>query len=594
MPAGIFLECGQMDIILMACLGGDLIFQIATRITMLDAFAGKPKTGSNLEMLYDIPENAWYFAENRDAVMPFCVLMEIALQPCGWLAAVNLDASVRPVPHLLFRNLDGKGTVHRAITRKDSTIRTTTRLTSYSRIGESIIVKFDVHCFAGTEEVFTLDAVFGFFPESAFRDQKGLDVEAGELTALHAPVNFELNLRAHTEEYFGKSAKMQLSKLLMVDRITGCWPEGGKAGKGRWRGEKRVDPGDWYFKAHFYTDPVQPGSLGVEGIMQMIQLHMLYKKMDQGLNHPRFEPCLPDRLTEWHFRGQVVPHNDHILFEMEILKEENTETGFYVEAEGWLWVNEKKIYHIPKIGMRLLGEKTLSDQTLFKKALQVKCPRYDRYELRITREKRHLEQFIDLYRQIFVHKCREPYYPVPKLPDLNQGILVVSLEKDQVTGGGRVFSPGNEPFVGYKFFEPSHLLPDWRELRRFGAIGEATSLISRPNLRGKANFSPIWDYTKDILKALGGDDVLVNGFIKTKTYLLYSAIGFKPIAPPLCNNYPDEFSYPNNSLTPKSFPMIARLYPHLPMPSCALDIDFTQIEAFVRQAMENSVPEKPA
>ncbi len=29
----------------------------------------------------------WYFAANRQATMPFAVLLEIALQPCGWLAA---------------------------------------------------------------------------------------------------------------------------------------------------------------------------------------------------------------------------------------------------------------------------------------------------------------------------------------------------------------------------------------------------------------------------------------------------------------------------------------------------------------------------
>lgn len=328
-------------------------YHFMTRITRLDADVGKPKVGSNLEALCDIPSDAWYFTENSDAVMPFCVLMEIALQPCGWLATANLDASVRPVPHLLFRNLDGKGVVHRAITPLDRAIRTTAKLTSHSKMGETIIVKFDVHCFVETEEVFALETVFGFFPESAFRDQTGLEVEEEERDLLNAPANYELNLDIHPSPWFGKGGKLPASKLLMVDRVTGYWPNGGKAGKGRWRGEKQVDPGDWYFKAHFHGDPVQPGSLGVEGIMQLIQLHMLHKKMDRGLDNPRFEPCLPDRLAEWHYRGQVSPDNDKALFEIEILEEGETETGRYAEAEGRLWVNDKKIYHVTRIGMRL-------------------------------------------------------------------------------------------------------------------------------------------------------------------------------------------------------------------------------------------------
>jgi 3-hydroxymyristoyl/3-hydroxydecanoyl-(acyl carrier protein) dehydratase len=37
-------------------------------------------------------------------------------------------------------------------------------------------------------------------------------------------------------------------------------------GLGWLRAEKDVDAGDWYFKAHFFQDPVQPGSLGVQAM----------------------------------------------------------------------------------------------------------------------------------------------------------------------------------------------------------------------------------------------------------------------------------------------------------------------------------------
>jgi hypothetical protein len=32
------------------------------------------------------PAQAWYFEQNGAPAMPFAVLMEVALQPCGWLA----------------------------------------------------------------------------------------------------------------------------------------------------------------------------------------------------------------------------------------------------------------------------------------------------------------------------------------------------------------------------------------------------------------------------------------------------------------------------------------------------------------------------
>ena len=58
---------------------------------------------------------------------------------------------------------------------------------------------------------------------------------------------------------------------LMLDRVTGFWPD---AGHGRLRAEKDVDPGEWFFKAHFFTDPVQPGSLGdLESLQGMQARH---------------------------------------------------------------------------------------------------------------------------------------------------------------------------------------------------------------------------------------------------------------------------------------------------------------------------------
>ncbi len=48
-----------------------------------------------------------------------------------------------------------------------------------------------------------------------------------------------------------------------------------------------------------------------------------------------------------------MPENEKVVFDIEVLEEGENEFGRYVEAEGRLWVNGKKIYHVPKIGMRL-------------------------------------------------------------------------------------------------------------------------------------------------------------------------------------------------------------------------------------------------
>ena len=50
--------------------------------------------------------------------------------------------------------------------------------------------------------------------------------------------------------------------LRMVDRIDLVIADGGPTGSASSRAERASNPEAWFFKAHFYQDPVWPGSLG--------------------------------------------------------------------------------------------------------------------------------------------------------------------------------------------------------------------------------------------------------------------------------------------------------------------------------------------
>src|SRR5262249_8953820 len=90
-------------------------YQFLDRIT---AVTGEPwvlKAGAAATAEYRVPRDAWYFAENGQATMPFAVLLEVALQPCGWLAAYCGSALTSPVD-LSFRNLGGDAVQHVEVT----------------------------------------------------------------------------------------------------------------------------------------------------------------------------------------------------------------------------------------------------------------------------------------------------------------------------------------------------------------------------------------------------------------------------------------------------------------------------------------------
>ncbi|MEO6417867.1 MAG: 3-hydroxyacyl-[acyl-carrier-protein] dehydratase FabA, partial [Polyangiaceae bacterium] len=131
-----------------------------------------------------------------------------------------------------------------------------------------------------------------------------------------------------------------------------------------------VDPNEWFFKAHFFQDPVQPGSLGIEAMCQLLQFYMLERGMGADLTHPHFEPVMLGRAVTWKYRGQVVPKNHTIMTEVEITEVGEDERGPFAIAEAWLWVDGKRVYHAKNLGMRIVaGTKALPPRSPQKKGV---------------------------------------------------------------------------------------------------------------------------------------------------------------------------------------------------------------------------------
>jgi 3-hydroxymyristoyl/3-hydroxydecanoyl-(acyl carrier protein) dehydratase len=143
--------------------------------------------------------------------------------------------------------------------------------------------------------------------------------------------------------------------LVMLDRITGYRPDGGSRGLGWLRAEKDVDAGDWYFKAHFFQDPVQPGSLGVQALCSLLQWYLIERDAGAGLPRPRLESVRTGHPVTWRYRGQVVPGDGRLTVELDITGSGADERGPYATADGWLWVDGRCIYQVTGLGMRMTG-----------------------------------------------------------------------------------------------------------------------------------------------------------------------------------------------------------------------------------------------
>ncbi|MGF1467146.1 MAG: 1-acyl-sn-glycerol-3-phosphate acyltransferase [Sandaracinaceae bacterium] len=307
-----------------------LMISRLTRVAT-EPFAGRE--GSLVVAAYDVPPEAWYLEDGAAAgAMPLSLLLEAALQPCGWLASAA-GCAIDKAADLRFRNLDGEGTVL-GEARPGATLRTEARLVGRSDLPSMVLTTFEVVVRDGETDLYRLRTSFGFFPEEAFASQAGLGAEGSAL--LEAPGDV-VDLRGEPAALFGGSARLASGRLRLLDRAV-LLTEGGV------RGESDVDPGAWFFSAHFFEDPVQPGSLGVEAMLQLLRFAALQRGLHRGMARPRFTPVAVGRPHRWTYRGQVRPTAKRTAVTIPAVEVTAGPAAAHLEGTASFWVDGTRIY----------------------------------------------------------------------------------------------------------------------------------------------------------------------------------------------------------------------------------------------------------
>lgn len=321
-----------------------------SRIAEVSGPIGVMRPGARVVAEYDLPEAAWYFEHNGCERMPFAVLLEAALQPCGWLASY-VGSALGVDEALSFRNLDGEGELLAELAPGAGILRTEVELVDVSSTAGMIIQTFAVQCTLDGLPVYRLRTVFGFFPPAALAAQVGLPT-SDEQRALQQR---ESASRIALDALEGPDrARLPHGMLRIIEALDGVWPNAGKAGLGQLRTVKQVDPGEWFFKAHFFQDPVQPGSLGLEAMVQGLQAWLLHSGLDQDIRRPRLQSLALGRPHRWKYRGQVVPEHRQIHTTLDITALEREANACVVVADGSLWVDGRRIYEASGIAVRVL------------------------------------------------------------------------------------------------------------------------------------------------------------------------------------------------------------------------------------------------
>ncbi|WP_236794653.1 beta-ketoacyl synthase [Amycolatopsis sp. GM8] len=324
--------------------------QLCDRVMAVDGERGN-LTGATGHTEYDSPADSWYYAESANASMPNVVYMETSLQSAlllGYFLGATLTA---PEEDYCLRNLDGSATVLREVDLRDKTIQQTSRLLNTTVLVGAVLQSFSYELSVDGEPFYAGESLFGFFNETALANQNGLDNGGYVPPWLDSerPETRTVDIAARRSSAGGLKASQ--GHMAVLDAMT-VVDGGGKFGAGYLHAVRPIRADDWYFSYHFHLDPVMPGSLGVEAVLQTMQEWAVDTGLADGLRDPEF--VVPANLAlSWRYRGQILAEDREMTLEVHIKSVERRPGRVRVVGEASVWKPGMRIYELTDVAVEL-------------------------------------------------------------------------------------------------------------------------------------------------------------------------------------------------------------------------------------------------
>ena len=330
---------------------GDLL--LMDRIITISKERHKFIQGLNVVAEYDVPQDAWFYVENAYPYLPYSAMMEIALQPCGFLSAHLGTALIYPEQDYIFRNLDGMGELIKEIDVRGKVVTNRAFLISSIVSGKTIIQKFSFELSSNGIIFYSGNSTFGYFPPSSMETQLGIKDDQPRLNKMDIfknsyPIS-ELISNEYPDKPYYKISKGHLNLLDQISIQNGQ----GKYKKGLINAVKKIDLSQWFFKNHFFMDPVMPGSLGVEASIQALQIFAIHNNLGNHLNSPRFGLVVNQKLN-WIYRGQITPENKEMEVDVHVVEIIDNGSWLQINGEAKVYVDNIYIYSINNIAIQIL------------------------------------------------------------------------------------------------------------------------------------------------------------------------------------------------------------------------------------------------
>jgi len=317
---------------------GDLL--LMSRIQSIRGQKGEFDQPSSIVAEYDVPEDAWYFDGETRGHLPYSICLEVALQPCGFLSAYLGTPLCFPEVDFFFRNLDGETVFNCLLDARGKTIRIRAELLKTIFYGSTIIqhFSFDLNC--DGEVFFEGKSSFGYFSAEAMANQAGLD---GGKTVLPWLKQAGQESRITTVKGTGLPAgKLRLLDSVVIDS------DAGNDRSGYVYANRQNTPQDWFYACHFYEDPVMPGSLGIEVIIQAMKVFI-----QQQSKNAATAIIVTGQKMNWTYRGQVLQHHRQMQVEVHFHKTQRIGKTRLFTGDASLWADDSRIYEVRNMAIAI-------------------------------------------------------------------------------------------------------------------------------------------------------------------------------------------------------------------------------------------------
>lgn len=350
---------------------------------------------------FDCPSDAWFFnayKDNTEAHLPYSIIMEIALQTSGILTSILKAPLTMQAKDILFRNLDATAEImesFRGVDLRGKTIINHSKCTGYNMLGKMGIHRFTFELFIKDKEpegaqknlseyinsyeanyidnnksgaFYKGKTSFGWFVPEVFENQVGLD--NGKKTEPHfVKTNLQTECFSNIDKPSGKAKLLLPSTNLQEYRKT-LFRNSSQAeyldeinvnlSEKYVHGKKTVNTSDWFFSCHFWNDPVMPGSLGIESMIQLMEYYVIHAKSNvlEQLNidkdsEIRFRNSCGE--TSWKYRGQLTTKNERMDSEIFVRSINVASDGRSIElvADGNLYVDNLRVYEAKNLRLEV-------------------------------------------------------------------------------------------------------------------------------------------------------------------------------------------------------------------------------------------------